>query len=147
MRRLLWLALLAASLLPFSGPARAQATADQLNRLSLEALTATPPGGGGGGGGGYSRRIYRPSYHGSGRTYARVSSYRGRQYGRRYARVRRYASVRHYVSARRYTPTRYAAAPRYAHRARPVGRPRVHVTRVSYSRRHAAPVYQRWRHR
>ena len=73
MRRFLFLAVLAASLLPFTGPAQAQATADQLNKLSLEALTARPTGGGGGGGG-YVRRSYRPAYHSS----YRHSSYRPR---------------------------------------------------------------------
>lgn len=41
--------------------ARAQATADQLNKLSLESLTATPPRGSGGGG--YAP-AHRPAYHG-----------------------------------------------------------------------------------
>ena len=56
MRRLLLLAILATCWLPLSRPAEAQATADQLNKLSLEALTARPAGGGGGG---YVRRTGR----------------------------------------------------------------------------------------
>ena len=141
MRRLLCLALLAASLLPSCGPARAQATADQLNRLSLEALTAQPPGGGGGGGGN-SRRSYRPTYHRSARSYARVSERRGRSY------TRRYASVRHYTTGRHYAARHYGAAIRYASaRHRVVAARYAHVTRVSYTRHHTAPASRRWRHR
>ena len=94
MRRFLLLVLLLASLLPIT--ARAQATADQLNRVSLEALTARPAGGGGGG---YGRAPHRASsyrYHGRRsyahrgyRHYAAGSSYRGRVHHSRYAYHRR----------------------------------------------------------
>ena len=43
MRRLLLLAALLAGLLSAPGPSSAQLTTDQLNKLSLEALTAPPP--------------------------------------------------------------------------------------------------------
>ena len=93
MRRFLFLALLAGSLLPLPGPARAQATADQLNRLSLEALTATPPGGRSSGASA-SRRYYR-SY--ATRRFRRTGAVRSRYYGP--AGRRSYA---HAVGARRY---------------------------------------------
>ena len=57
MRRLLILLLLAVCLVPEAAPVQAQATADQLNKLSLEALTTPAPGGNPG--------PTRRSYHGS----------------------------------------------------------------------------------
>ncbi|WP_158746808.1 hypothetical protein [Acidisphaera sp. L21] len=95
MRRFLLLAVLAASLLPLAGPARAQVTTDQLNKLSLEALTARPAGGGGGGG--YApRRSYRPAYRRSYRAASRY--YAPRHYASRYSAQGR----RHYADAPRY---------------------------------------------
>jgi hypothetical protein len=132
MRRFLFLAVLAASLLPFNGPAQAQATADQLNKLSLEALTAPPAGGGGGG---YGRRSYHPAYHAR---YHRP--YRGRSYARlSYAHARRY----HYVPPYR-VALRYARGHRAVYRAHVVyrGRPVVHR-----SVRVRPAVYHRPRHR
>ena len=108
MRRLLIIVLLAASLLPGAGPVHAQATADQLNKLSLEALTAPPPRGSGGGG--YARRSYRSSR----RSYA--------PYRHSYARRGRtrpgygYGSVRHRRGASRRSVGRRA----YAHPSRAV---------------------------
>ena len=104
MRRFLFLALLAASLLP--GPVRAQATADQLNKLSLEALTARPAGGGGGG---YTPRTYHRSY--AARRYPAHSGYRSYAARRFYAhgagyRVRRYAARSYPSHARYHAPSR-----------------------------------------
>lgn len=85
MRRFLFLALLAGSLLPLPGPAQAQATADQLNRLSLEALTAPSAGGG---------RSGRATVH---------RSYQGRSYGgSRYAYARHARYIRHAGGRLRY---------------------------------------------
>ena len=91
MRLVLFLAILLAGL-PLAAPVQAQATADQLNRLSLEALTARPSGGGG-----YERRSFAPRYRGAYRT---RSSYRGRSY-----RARRYSP--HYRSYARPAPYRH----------------------------------------
>jgi hypothetical protein len=65
-RMILSLALLICLLAP---GARAQATADQLNKLSLEALTAPPARGSGGGGYAPARRSYVPRSYAS-RSYA-----------------------------------------------------------------------------
>lgn len=86
MRRFLFLALLAGCLLPPPGPARAQATADQLNKLSLEALTATPSGGGRSSGAYPSHRYYH-SY--AARRFRRTGVARSRYYG--YVARRSYA--------------------------------------------------------
>ena len=105
-RTLLSLVLLACLLAP---GARAQATADQLNKLSLESLTATPPRGSGSG--------YAPA-----RRYPAPLGYHPapRQYG-----APRYAP-RHAVPyrARRapYTAHRYAP-PRRGYHPAPVHRP------------------------
>ena len=94
MRHVLFLALLLASALPL--PGQAQEGGD---RLSLEALTATPPGGGEARHGyaqhsyarrsltrhGYTRRSYgrRAVYHGPGRHYGRAPhAYSRRSAGR-----------------------------------------------------------------
>ena len=77
MRRLLMSVLLLAALLP-GGPAGAQATADQLNKLSLEALTTPAPGGNPGPRYGYSPRRYSAP-RGGGHRYG----YAPRRYGRR----------------------------------------------------------------
>ena len=102
MRRVLSLAILAACLALTSpgfvnAPAHAQATADQLNKLSLEALTAPPPRGSGSGRG-YSRPTGRPatqrsfyrSYVRGHGTQRRVTSYH-RLYGLPAAHPPRYA--------------------------------------------------------
>jgi hypothetical protein len=129
MRRFLFLAVLAASLLPLTGPAQAQATADQLNKLSLEALTAPPAGGGGG----TVRRSYRPAYHARYRPRYHAS-YRRPYRGRRYARVSYgHASRFHYVP-----PHRSMHAAHVAYRGRPV---------VHRSVRVRPAVYHRLRHR
>ena len=73
MRR--FLVLLAGSLLPLPGPAHAQATADQLNRLSLEALTAPSAGGGRSGRVTAYRSSQRRSYSRSRYAYARHAGY------------------------------------------------------------------------
>ncbi len=128
MRRFLFLAVLAASLLPLTGPVQAQATADQLNKLSLEALTAPPAGGGGG----TVRRSYRPAYHASYRPRYRASyhrAYRGRAYAS-YSHLRRFHDVPPHRSA-----SRYAVHPAHvAYRGRPVLHRSVHVRPAVYHR-------------
>jgi hypothetical protein len=104
------LLLLAVSLFAEAGPVRAQATADQLNKLSLEALTAPPAGGGGG----YGRRSYRPvrSYASTGRrSYGRSSrrvSDRRSRYGRGH-----YGGYRTAVGSRHRRAAPYAASRSY----------------------------------
>ena len=116
MRRFLFLALLAASLMPLPGPARAQATADQLNKLSLEALTATPAGGRSSGASA-SRRYYH-SY--AARRFRRTGMVRSRYYGHvsRRAYVRSERGRRPVFHSRSVSRGRVAAAfhPRAAQR-------------------------------
>lgn len=138
---------------PLGGaPAWAQASADQLNKLSLESLTAGGSGGGGGGGG------YRAAPHHSyaGRHYARYAPRRGfvryhphGRYGRHYARYApRHGFVRYRPPGRyghhyaRYAPqhgfVRHHPSSRYG-RIAYVGRPHVYAG----ARRH--PVHHQVR--
>ncbi len=105
MRRLLILLLLAACLMPGAGPAQAQATADQLNRLSLEALTTPAPGGNPGS----SRSYRRSSYRGSG---SYRSAYRRSGYRRSVERRSGYRSARYHTSGYR-SGTYHTSRPRY----------------------------------
>ena len=77
MRRLLMILLIGLCLAPDADPARAQATPDQMNKLSLEALTTPAPGGNPGSPG---RRAYQRSFY---RSIGRHSSYRRPTYTRR----------------------------------------------------------------
>lgn len=104
MRRLLMLLLLALTLMPEAGPANAQATTDQLNRLSLEALTTPAPGG-------------NPGARGSYRSYSSRSYYRGR------ARSR---SAYHRSYRSRGRSYRHSARPHYHRRGRAAYRHRSH---------------------
>ena len=121
MRRVLMLLLVAAWLLPGAGPAAAQATPDQLNKLSLEALTAPAPGGNPG------PSHYHPSYA---RSYHR--SYSRTFYATPAHRSYRFASR----SATHYTRARYATTSRVRH---------VSYRRASYIVRNnrAATLYHR----
>ncbi len=113
MHRLAFLVLLAGSVLSFSGPARAQATADQLNKLSLEALTAPPPGG---------ARSYQA------RSYTRFSPGRTRRAGlarRPYTRVSRGYRFRYARPLTRSVAYRHVQAVGRFHRGRPT-RPVAH---------------------
>ena len=99
MRRLLFLGLALATLWPLAETARAQATADQLNKLSLEALTAPSRGGGS------SRSLPRP---GSGVHYAHRpvrSTYRGHRYAAPRVSSRQHHATSHggYASGRQPT--------------------------------------------
>ena len=102
MRRSLFLALLAATLLASPAPVRAQASGDPANKLSLEALTAPQPGDGQHG----ARRPYRHTAY---------KHHAARPHGRYYRRqVSRHASPsyqrQHYASnpaANRYIPSFY----------------------------------------
>ena len=119
MRRLLILLLLAACLMPEAGPVQAQATTDQLNKLSLEALTTPAPGGNPG-----------PSY--------RSRSYRGSGTHRSGYVRSGYRRARHYGTARRGQGDRRSA---YHHRSYHGGSHRVSRSRHAASsgdRRHGA---------
>ena len=94
MRRFLILTLMAVSLLSVPVVVRAQATADQLNKLSLEALTARPSGGG------YAPSATRRAYY-QPRRYRRVSYARYHRVS--YARYHR-TWRRPYVQSARYRP-------------------------------------------
>ena len=127
MRRVLMLLLVAAWLLPGAGPAAAQATSDQLNKLSLEALTAPAPGGNPG------PSHYRPSYA---RSYHR--SFSRPSYATPAHRSYRYAarSPTHYARARFATASRirhvsYRRASYTVHNARPAT---LYHRRTRYSR-------------
>jgi hypothetical protein len=125
MRCFVMLLLLAASLFGEAGPVRAQATADQLNKLSLEALTAPSAGGGG-----YGRRSYRStrSYASSGRrSYARG-------YRRSNTRRGRYGGYRATAGSRHRTAVRHAFGRSYRRHYR--GHGHVVVHRHRQSRRH-----------
>ena len=121
MRRLLILLFAAVWLMPDAGPARAQASPDQMNKLSLEALTTPAPGGNPGS---YHRRAYqRSAYRGISRRYRR-SGYgvrrTGGRYGAAYRRQGFYRSTRSYhrrVSYGGYRSHRppHAAYQRYRH--------------------------------
>ena len=136
MRILLLIFLTAAWLLPDAGPLRAQATADQLNKLSLEALTTPAPGGNPGPHYGASRTYRTSRTSGASRRYARS--------GRHYAGAsRRYrGSSRRYAGAsRRYSGASrsYASASRsYAY----VNRGGTYRTRAN-SYRHVSTGYAR----
>ena len=94
--------------LAFGGPAQAQATADQLNKLSLESLTAPPPGGGG-----YRATPRRSHAVRANRSYA-ARPVRHYGYGRRTARPHAYSrrqSFRHGY--------RIARTPRHGHASHP----------------------------
>jgi hypothetical protein len=98
-RPILSLAILALWLASAGVPARAQATADQLNKLSLEALTAPPSRSAGG---------YAPTPH-----RAPARSYRSyRRATPRYRTAPRHRATRPYRYSR---PRGHAAAP-HAHR-------------------------------
>ena len=110
-RRVLMLVLLAASLLAPPHPAGAQATADQLNKLSLEALTARQPMGS------YTprpeHRPYRPAGHArryGSRRYG--SPHRG--YAGRVTHAPRFA-VRHPMTYRGAAAPHQRSAPRRAY--------------------------------
>lgn len=92
-----WLGLAGA---PGGGPAWAEASADQMNKLSLESLTAGSSGGGG----------YRPApHHSYARHYARYAP--RRSFARRYPRTRHgRIQARHAYAGR---PHAYAGARRH----------------------------------
>ena len=92
MRRVLMLLLVAVWLLPEAGQAAAQATPDQLNRLSLEALTTPAPGGNPG-----PTRYHRAYQRSFSRSVSR-RSYATR--GRRSYRYAARSTPRHVVAAR-----------------------------------------------
>jgi hypothetical protein len=109
--------------------AQAQMTADQLNKLSLESLTAPPSRGGGG---------YRPTPHRAERVLGRRPAYTPRSNDRRgYGRSRPTAGRR---SPYHYAPSRYHRAPNRAsgHTQRPPAtrgrRPAVPHTRSVHRR-------------
>jgi hypothetical protein len=108
-RLLLILALLACMLAP---GARAQATADQLNKLSLEALTAPSARGSGGGGYAPARRSYGYRSY-AGHSYAHRSyasrSYARPYYARHYARPAWHARRSYATHGSRAPQRRYVA--------------------------------------
>ncbi len=137
MRRFWLMVLVAACLLPEIAVVQAQGTVDQMNKLSLEALTTPAPGGNPGRSYGhrstqrsfYHRLSGRRSFRSRGgyvrtssalRYRARVGSYRSvRHSGHGIARRGGYGSVRHraysrgsYVPARRHVAVHYG----YVHR-------------------------------
>ena len=125
------LLLLAASLFAEAGPVRAQATADQLNKLSLEALTAPSAGGGGGG---YGRSYWG---HAARRSYARSprrAGYSRNSYGRHSYRQAPSRGYRAAVGSRHRTAARHAFGRSYRRTYRAHG----HVApRHRYARRRA----------
>ncbi len=115
MRRLSILLLVAVWLLPEVGPARAQASPDQMNKLSLEALTTPAPGGNPGSPG---RRAYQRSfYRGLGRSHRRSS----------------------------YGPRRYSYHPRSGYQRRGAYRSSRSDRRTSYHRSRSYPSYHGYR--
>ena len=136
MRRLLVLLLVAACLLPEAGPVRAQATADQLNKLSLEALTTPAPGGNPGS---YRRSAHRSSYRGLGRGYR---SYARHSYTRRRGG---YRAVRRSYARGYSTPARGYSMRRSYHVRRDSGRRS--LRRSSHGYPHATTHHHHRRHR
>ena len=111
----------------FAPGARAQATADQLNKLSLEALTAPAPPGSGGGGYGSARHSY-------------VRSYAPHSYSHAYA-PRSYA---HAYARHSYTRRAYARSTWHAHRSYAAAPHRAWAPHRSYAMsRWGHPVAQR----
>ncbi len=129
MRRLSILLLVAVWLLPEVGPARAQASPDQMNKLSLEALTTPAPGGNPGSPG---HRAYQRSFYRGLSRYHRRASYGVRHYS--YHARSGYQRRGSYRSSRSYYRTSY-------HRSRSHHSYRSHR---SYRPRYA-PAYHRYR--
>ncbi len=132
MRRLSILLLVAVWLLPEVGPARAQASPDQMNKLSLEALTTPAPGGNPGSPG---RRAYQRSFYSGLSRYRQRSSYGARRYS--YHPRSGYRRRGSYRSSRSYHQTGY-------HRSRSYSSHNGSRSHRSY-RPQYAPAYHRYR--